>query len=211
MIVPSELASLMRDLPIFPLPGLVMLPGEVLPLHVFEQRYRDLLAHCMERDGRFALATILEGQSQLMENPEVHPVVSLGRVARLQRTPDGRANLLLRFEAAVRIDTELSVDTSFRQVRADLLPPVDPGTYPDTRSLALLAYQVVNRIGGIGGREQLMELEGPGLTDALARLFLRDVEQRLAYLSAPDGAQRASLVESVLMDWLVVGPDAGEA
>ena len=48
-------------IPVFPLPEVVFFPGTVLPLHVFEPRYRRMVADCLAGDGRLAVAMLRPG------------------------------------------------------------------------------------------------------------------------------------------------------
>jgi len=81
-----------KHLPIFPLP-LVMLPNEVLPLHIFEERYRQMLKD-VESDRRLFGVSYFEPQLSFPEKP---PPGSVGCVAEIRETetlPDGRSNIL---------------------------------------------------------------------------------------------------------------------
>ncbi|MGH7567421.1 MAG: LON peptidase substrate-binding domain-containing protein, partial [Gemmatimonadales bacterium] len=97
-----------RELPIFPLP-LVLFPGATQPLHIFEPRYRRLLADCLESDKRFGIAYVPPPATDASESsgpPPPPPVLALaiapapgavGCVARIhsaQSLPDGRSNIL---------------------------------------------------------------------------------------------------------------------
>jgi len=79
-----------HTLPIFPLP-VVLLPGAVMPLHIFEPRYRRMLAECLAGDRRFGLIHLPEGVSEDALEPG-----TIGCVAIIEQTeslPDGRANI----------------------------------------------------------------------------------------------------------------------
>ena len=81
-----------RLLPLFPLP-LVLLPGAVLPLHVFEPRYRALLRDCLAGERTFGLPYLAPGTAE-----EALPVGHVGCVARIEKVeplPDGRSNLVV--------------------------------------------------------------------------------------------------------------------
>ena len=83
-------------LPIFPLP-LVLFPGVTIPLHIFEPRYRRMLADCLERDRRFGIVFLAEGTSE--ESLSVGGDV--GCVAHIQShdvLPDGRSNITVAGE-----------------------------------------------------------------------------------------------------------------
>src|SRR2546428_6852425 len=83
-----------RELPIFPLP-IVLFPGAPQPLHIFEPRYRELLADCLAADRRFGIAYV---PAEYPPGSEPLPRAGdVGCVALIQNTqglPDGRSNIL---------------------------------------------------------------------------------------------------------------------
>lgn len=91
----SELFEKIRDidqLPIFPLP-LVLLPNELLPLHIFEPRYRQLLDDIGGRRGFFGIS-LIDDENDLVERPEIGSMGCLAEVREVQPLPDGRSNIL---------------------------------------------------------------------------------------------------------------------
>ncbi len=80
------------ELPIFPLP-LVLFPGALQPLHIFEPRYRDLLRDCLAGDQRFGLS-LLAPASGAEAMPQPGDVGCTARVQSHHPLPDGRSNLL---------------------------------------------------------------------------------------------------------------------
>ncbi|MEL6713759.1 MAG: LON peptidase substrate-binding domain-containing protein [Planctomycetota bacterium] len=81
--------------PLFPLRGVFLLPRQVLPLHVFEPRYRQMVDDVLDAQGRLAMGTVLEGEATGSADSEEHPprvlsVAGVGEIARHERTPDGR-------------------------------------------------------------------------------------------------------------------------
>jgi len=77
-----------RELPLFPLPEVVLFPGRPLPLHIFEPRYRMMVNTVMESDRRFGV---------LLWNPETESPMKVGSCAeilQMQRLPDDRINIL---------------------------------------------------------------------------------------------------------------------
>src|SRR3982751_3969172 len=90
-------------LPIFPLPGAVLLPHAQVPLHVFEPRYRKMTRDCDDGLKVMALANIPDEDAAGAKPPRVLPVMGAGVLARVDRLPDGRFNIVLRGVARLRM------------------------------------------------------------------------------------------------------------
>src|SRR5262245_22622205 len=113
----------LAELPIFPLPNVALFPGTLLPLHVFEPRYRELTREVLAGRKIMAVARLKPGfESQYEERPPVFEVCGVGYVESHQERPDGRFDIALRGLARVRIVEELPPVRAFRQVRALRLP-----------------------------------------------------------------------------------------
>jgi hypothetical protein len=84
------------SVPVFPLPGVVFFPRTVLPLHVFETRYRAMVRDAMEGEGLIAVSLLLPGWEAAYEgSPAFHEIGTIGRIEDLEALPDGRFNLRL--------------------------------------------------------------------------------------------------------------------
>ena len=82
------LQTLPREIPLFPLPEVVLFPGCLLPLHIFEQRYRDMLKHVMATDKLFGVLNV---------DPSTRKPADIGCAAEIievEKLPDGRSNIL---------------------------------------------------------------------------------------------------------------------
>jgi uncharacterized protein len=130
------------SLPIFPLPDLTFFPHTMLPLHIFEARYRAMITDCLARDERLAVVGLRPGYAAAYEGrPPVYEVAGAGRIVQWERLPTGRYNLLLRGDCRVRIDRELPADTLYRMVAAT---PLDE-TGSEGPTVAALAGRVKTR------------------------------------------------------------------
>jgi hypothetical protein len=90
------LRSLPAVVPVFPLPNVVLFPGTVVPLHIFEPRYRRMVRDSSHGDGLIGLALLRPGsEEQPGGAPAIHPVGTLGRIERLTPLADGRFDLNL--------------------------------------------------------------------------------------------------------------------
>jgi Lon protease-like protein len=107
---------------LFPLPNLVLFPAVVQPLHIFEPRYRRLMADALAGDRLMALALLRPGwEDDYQKSPPIYPVVCLGRIFKEERLADGRYNLLLHGLSRARVAEEQKSDLPYRTARVELL------------------------------------------------------------------------------------------
>jgi Lon protease-like protein len=110
---------------LFPLPDLVLFPAVVQPLHIFESRYRQMMADALEGDRLLAMVLLRPGwEDDYHQRPPVHPVACLGRIFNEQRLAGGKYNLLLHGLRRIRITSELPPDRPFREAHVQLLEDV---------------------------------------------------------------------------------------
>jgi Lon protease-like protein len=189
--------ELLRALPIFPLPGIVLLPGGLLPLHIFEPRYRALTADVLAGTPILAMARLRpDHPADAHGRPAVDRVVGAGRVVAAERLPDGRYHLLLRGIGRLAIDEEHEPTRAYRLVRATTL--LDRAVAPAElapRVIRLRALCDRFSLGLEGGGDELRELarasEDPGeLVDALAAVLVTESDDRQRLLETVDPAER---------------------
>lgn len=124
-----SLCELPEWVPLFPLPNAVLLPRAVLPLHVFEGRYRKMTEDALAGPRTIAIALLKPGYegSYHTLDAEVYPEVGIGRILKEERLPDGRFNFLLQGVARARIVAE-NKEREYRLGRARVLhaPPLQP-------------------------------------------------------------------------------------
>lgn len=104
--------------PLFPLPCVFLFPGTLMPLHVFEPRYRALIEDSLDGPGRIVMAAVREGhEDQLAGAPPVYDIAGLGEICRHERLPDGRFLVLLAGLTRVMI-REVASERPYRFVEA---------------------------------------------------------------------------------------------
>lgn len=98
----------MRRIPLFPLPGVVLLPGTMLPLHIFEPRYRALVADSLAGDRTIGMAMLYPGWEAAAEGqqPRIYPVGGAGEIVESEELEDGRYNILLEARFRYRVVAE---------------------------------------------------------------------------------------------------------
>lgn len=112
---------MIRVVPLFPLPNVVLFPGAVLPLHIFEHRYRAMMEYCLSDTRQFAMALLRPGWEKTYHGrPDIEPVVCLGTILSHERLPDGRYNLLLQGTSRARVLQELPEPHPFRLAKLEL-------------------------------------------------------------------------------------------
>ncbi|MGH7405380.1 MAG: LON peptidase substrate-binding domain-containing protein, partial [Candidatus Methylomirabilales bacterium] len=81
------------EIPIFPLPNVVFFPHTLLPLHIFEPRYRQMLADCLTGERWLAVVLLRPGwEAEYYGRPAVYAVAGAGEIVASERLPDGRSN-----------------------------------------------------------------------------------------------------------------------
>lgn len=170
---------------LFPLPNVVLLPETTVPLHVFEPRYRAMLADALDSDRLIGMQLLRPDEPGNEERPAVFSIGCAGRVVHHEALEDGRSNIVLRGAFRYRIDAERLTDAPYRVAEVTPLgiaplPPADAnGRAP--RDLRRLLADSVRRLADSVGRTVARELPGR-LSD---EGFVNEAISRLA-LEAPD-------------------------
>jgi uncharacterized protein len=95
------------EIPIFPLPNVVLFPSALLPLHIFEPRYRAMVVDALDSERLIGMVMLRPGwESHYDRTPEVYPVGCAGFITHADRMPDGRFNIMLQGMEKFRIVSE---------------------------------------------------------------------------------------------------------
>src|ERR1051325_6256628 len=111
-------------IPVFPLPGALLLPRGQMPLNIFEPRYIAMIDDAL-RDGHRLIGMIqpdVAHSSSAADKPALFKVGCLGRITQLAESGDGRYLIELTGVARFRIEQELKVSTPYRQCRVSYTP-----------------------------------------------------------------------------------------
>lgn len=125
----SQLQGFTGSAPLFPLPNCVLFPHILLPLHIFEPRYRRMTEDALQGDRMLTIALLKDEPTPPDMPPAIHPVGCLGRIVADERLPDGRFYLVLQGLSRVQIaHDELTDEKPYRTGHLELLtdryPPV---------------------------------------------------------------------------------------
>ena len=196
-------------IPIFPLPNAVLFPNVLLPLHIFEPRYREMVADALAGDRVIGMVLLQPGyQSDYDGRPPVYAVGCAGLITHSEPLPDGRYNIMLRGIGKFRIVGEQS-DRSYRLAQVEALP--EPLTETDRAAIrqdrqrveALMAA-AVERLGA--GPRVPPAVPDEDLVNALAQYLPLDPIERQALLERDGIASRChGLIELLEMKTMTRG------
>ena len=199
-----------RSLPIFPLQGLTLFPGMIIPLHIFEPKYVALLEHCLENQHLIALANTsanTQEHTRILDPehdaPPVFRIMGAGIIIAARELPKQRWNILVQGVVRVEALRELIVDEPFRLVEARVLLDADievEQLKEQTQRLKQLLYilcdheelsEVVNNILASGPTPE-------ELTHAVAAQLIVDPVQRQRVLELLSPLQRAEVLNELV-------------
>jgi Lon protease-like protein len=181
---------------IFPLPNAVLFPEAVLPLHIFEPRYRAMTDAALEQGGILGMVLVKPGEDPMAERAGVYSIGCAGRMSEVQAMSDGRFNFLLTGVRRFRIVSESLEPGGFRVANVELLHD------PDFRELDSSVATALER-----GREhltqkvlELVQLQSPESVESLSeRLSAFDPQQlvrALAFALACEPVAKQQLLET---------------
>jgi Lon protease-like protein len=177
--------------PIFPLPDATLFPHTLLPLHVFEARYRSMVMDAMARQRRIAIVQLRPGyEPTYAGKPAVHVVAGVGEIVSCERLANGRFNILLRGEARMRIEREQPSDTLYRIVIGRSIRDIPPAG--DVSSALTRIRAACGRL--LNALERPPDLLEGALAEGQAPGIVAD---RIAAAVLPDGRVRQQLLETV--------------
>ncbi len=112
----------MREkLPLFPLPNVVLFPDVILPLHIFEPRYRLMVEEALSGRRKIGMVLLKKGwEEQYEENPDIYDIGCLGQIVDQERLDDGRYNILLKGVSRFSVNAIVS-PKPYRQAKVAIL------------------------------------------------------------------------------------------
>ena len=150
------------SIPLFPL-NTVLFPGQVLPLHIFEERYRRMIGQCIEKSWPFGVTLIQEGE-EVGGLAKPFEVGTTARVTQVERLDDGRLNIVSVGEMRFRIASLDQAEDGY--LRADVtLWPWSPSDEKASQTLALNVRDRLRRYVEMISQASGMELETNDLPD----------------------------------------------
>jgi len=202
----NESIDFSRPIPIFPLPNVVLMPRAILPLHVFEPRYRVMTRDALAGTRLIAMAVLkpCDEVQYASLDADIHPELCVGRIVREERLTDGRYNFLLQGVCRARV---ISEDTTRPYRRGDLecvCPVPAPADFEGAlrRELRrLLHAPPLESLAADANWLELVDCSEFGLSDlldVLASSVLVDIEDKRRFLAEPCVAARGACLCEVL-------------
>ncbi|HUH08814.1 MAG TPA: LON peptidase substrate-binding domain-containing protein [Egibacteraceae bacterium] len=187
----------MVELPLFPL-HLVLFPGRTLHLHIFEPRYRQLLADSMDGDKRFGVIAIRAGR-EVGGGAEIYDVGTVAQIESVTALPDGRSEIRVRGAQRFRVVGALN-GTPYMRAQIELLTDTGP-THQEVARGEALRELLVPYLAALGAPEELLGRlpKGPDELAYLAAAALQvDVPELQSLLELDSAVARLSMTEEML-------------
>ncbi|MFT3773390.1 MAG: LON peptidase substrate-binding domain-containing protein [Minicystis sp.] len=198
-----DIAPALTALPLFPLPT-VLFPGALLPLHIFEPRYREMVRDALDTHRVLAVVLVTDpDQRDADGHPEIAKVAGVGVIVDHVELPSGRFNILVRGRARVHLDEELPFkQKAYRRARASVITPPPSEAVP--AELSALISSAAAFTSRVRERDSSFDFSLPkdapaGLVaDLCAHHLVLDVRERQAALETLDVGERVRRVADVL-------------
>jgi Lon protease-like protein len=188
--------------PVFPLPNAVLFPHKILPLHMFEPRYRAMTADAIEGNGILTVALLKPGWEPLYHTPRapIHETIGVGRIIQHRELEDGNFNVLLRGIGRAVILDEVP-DQPYRMVRIEPLETYSSAGDDGESQLRHALFSAVEDSHWIEDevREQWLSLRDQAvplgdIVDVFAAGIPADAELQQCMLGEPDAIVRGRVV-----------------
>ena len=187
-------------LPIFPLPGAVVFPGVVMPLHIFEPRYRAMVEDALAGERVIGMVLLRPGfEDDYYGRPPVFALGCAGGITRAQRMRDGRFNIVLHGIGRFRITGE---DTSRPYRVAHIEPIPEAEDVPQPAAFALQRQRLLGALAkvlaSVNGAEAASAVPDADLVNGLAQDLDLEPLERQALLEQPTLLARCMALADLL-------------
>ena len=191
--------------PVMPLPGALLFPHALLPLYIFEPRYREMLEHALSHHRIFSVALVKPELGEWESPADFFHIAGVGLIRACVERGDGTSNLILQGLQRVRF-------TSFAQATPFPIATIEPlesdsETSVETEALAIKVLELYSKLKGDGRQlpekvdRYLSDLGDPEmLADLVASTFINDALRRQHVLEELSVNQRLRLVIQYLRD-----------
>lgn len=185
------------------LPNVVLFPHSLLPLHIFENRYRQMLSHCLTGERMFSVASTKAGIGEPRGVEDMRSVAGIGLIRACVGNENGTSNLVLQGLARVRI-LDWTQEEPFRIAEIELIES-RIGNEIEADALSEKVKELCVRIQQLGLPlpanllEQMHQIDNPEvLADVVGAAFVNDLAPRQQLLESQDVAERLRLLIQIL-------------
>jgi len=191
-------------IPVFPLPGVIMLPGSNLPLNVFEPRYLQMVKDVRANHGLIGMIQPRDGEDTSAV-PPVYGVGGIGHITDYAETQDGRNIIRLTGLCRFAVKEELQVMTPYRQVQPDWVPfaadlAEGDASPPINRPELMAALQAYLEQKGLDADyDGINTAPDKVLINTLSMIIPFGVPEKQALLEAMGTTERAEVLKSLLV------------
>lgn len=193
----------LRRLPMFPLPGVTLFPNALLPLHIFEERYKKLVRDALASHRLMVVSRPTGDEHEHDGRPPVASLAALGEIIMSEELSDGKFNIMLCGRGRVYIEREIESGEPYRLITATRIADDASESKGDLReaeaSLRALVEGLSSAIpeGGELLRQVVAAQESPGdLADVLASALVVDPRQRQRLLETTNVSRRIEQVSA---------------
>lgn len=196
--------------PIFPLAGALLFPRSQLPLHIFEERYRDMIRDAMDGPQRIAMIQPVTPE----EGSPLHKVGCIGEIIGIEELDDGRYNIILEGRRRFRWIREAETDTLYRMADVDLAAfddgEPDPLSHVMRAAVEEEAKNFARALKLAVDWDQVARLDDETFVNAIAQVAPFDIAAKQALLEESNLSARAELVTQ-LMQFQRMAPGGADA
>ena len=191
-------------IPVFPLPGALLLPRGQMPLNIFEPRYLAMVDDSL-RDGHRLIGMIQPDVARAgsTDKPSLYKIGCVGRITQLAESGDGRYLIELTGVARFRVEEELKVATPYRQCRVTYAPFADDFIARKGENAVDRAALLAALTDFLKGNDLKADWEGierapnEALVNALSMMSPYGAAEKQALLEAPDLKTRAEVLIAI--------------
>ena len=196
--------KLPNQVAVMQLANAILFPRVLLPLYIFEPRYKKMLADCLSGDRVFAVALLREGWEKKGRNPPAYPVATVGVIRTCVGRPDGTANLILEGLARVSICEYVKLHP-YRVARVEELASYEAGAAPAREPLVAAVSKLARARARLGAElpksvlNSLLAVENPDyLSDLVSYTLLENFHHKQIMLETLDVNQRLEKLVELL-------------
>jgi ATP-dependent Lon protease len=192
-----------KNLPIFPLP-IVLFPNELLPLHIFEPRYRQMLQDVQIGNNLFGVS-FFDSQDSIIEKPDLGSIGCVAEIREVQAMDDGRSNILtvgvIRYEIERYLESEtnyLMAEVSYFEdfeEEENVLSPLADEVFTLFRRVAQAAHDISGQRGQL---PEIPQAEPQMLSFLVAAAFNLPLEIKLDFLKSRLSSERLKKLREIL-------------